>query len=230
MSRQRKGTRDLPPAPGELRLIQAFVNTVDRRSESDELASPRALADWLADQGLRAAGTETDADGHERTLAVREAWRSMIAGAASDEVAETLDRALAAALLCGRHRADGTVRLEAAAEGLDGALARLLAVASAAQADGGWQRLKICASADCRVVFYDRSSNRSGRWCRPRCGNRHSSRLSKRRSRHLRRQAVKARRAARTTIQYQPPSLDELEADPQLGDMARALREREKRQ
>jgi len=29
------------PAPGDLRILHAFVNTTDRRLETEELASPR---------------------------------------------------------------------------------------------------------------------------------------------------------------------------------------------
>ena len=42
----------LEPAPGELRILQAFVSTADLRSGADELASPRALGEWLVRWGL----------------------------------------------------------------------------------------------------------------------------------------------------------------------------------
>ena len=42
-----------------------------------------------------------------------------------------------------------------------------------AQAEGTWDRLKACPWDTCRWAFYDRSKNRSGRWCRMDvCGNR----------------------------------------------------------
>ncbi|MGH3665303.1 MAG: CGNR zinc finger domain-containing protein [Egibacteraceae bacterium] len=31
--------------------------------------------------------------------------------------------------------------------------------------DGTWARLKSCANDSCRWLFYDRSKNRSGKWC-----------------------------------------------------------------
>ena len=38
--------------------------------------------------------------------------------------------------------------------------------------DGSWDRLRGCANPTCRSVFWDRSKNRSGRWCSLSvCGN-----------------------------------------------------------
>ena len=37
----------LPPAPGDLRIVQAFVNTADLPTRTDELASLTGLQDWL---------------------------------------------------------------------------------------------------------------------------------------------------------------------------------------
>lgn len=49
-------------------------------------------------------------------------------------------------------------------------------------ADGGWNRLKLCSSADCRWAFYDTSRNGGGRWCSMEvCGNRHKTRAYRQR-------------------------------------------------
>ncbi|MCP3961751.1 MAG: CGNR zinc finger domain-containing protein [bacterium] len=232
MKRKKKGPADLPPAPGELRLVQAFVNTVDREAKKDELASPRALAEWLARHGLLAPGTELSAADLTRATEVREGWRSVIAGQSNEQVAETLDRATESALLRGRHEPGGRMRLEPAAGGIDGALGRLLLIVSRTQDDGTWERLKVCASSICRVVFYDRSSNRSKRWCRPSCGNRLSSLASKRHSRGIRRREREAKRRAQELAYGHLEELSdaELETHPEFGTMARRLREREERE
>jgi predicted RNA-binding Zn ribbon-like protein len=60
--------------------------------------------------------------------------------------------------------ADGTLA--------DGLLALLLIIRDA-QADGSWDRLKLCANPDCRWAFYDRTHSRRGAWCdMASCGNR----------------------------------------------------------
>ncbi len=228
MKRKDQGSKDLPPAPGELRLFQAFVNTADFDAGSDELATPRALADWLARHGLLPPATELSETERQRAIEVREGWRSLVAGSLSKELAGALDRATEAALLRARHAAGGSLRIEPAAAGLDGALGRLLAIVARAQADASWRRLKACASPACRAIFWDRSANHSKRWCRPLCGNRMSSRNSKRRTRRADRRAREASRRARVLAQlHKPPSLSEIEDHPQLGDVVRMLRERE---
>ena len=42
---------DLKQAPGDLRLVQALVNTRDLTEGTDELKSPQALSDWTRDGG-----------------------------------------------------------------------------------------------------------------------------------------------------------------------------------
>ncbi len=39
-------------APEPLRLVQRFVNSVDLENDQDELTSPEALRDWLAERDL----------------------------------------------------------------------------------------------------------------------------------------------------------------------------------
>ena len=49
----------------------------------------------------------------------------------------------------------------------------VVAAVLAAQADGSWPRLKLCAADDCGRAFVDRSRNRSATWCSmATCGNR----------------------------------------------------------
>ena len=182
---RRKDKRDIPPAPGDLRIVQAFLNTADREAATDELRSPRALVEWLAFEGFLPADSELATADLERTLRIREGWRTLLAGgeSAPRELAATLNREASAVLLRPRFGPRGVVRLEPVEPGLDGALGRLVAIVTAAQIDGHWIRFKVCASGSCRAAFYDFARNRATRWCRPRCGNRISARLSRRRKR-----------------------------------------------
>jgi predicted RNA-binding Zn ribbon-like protein len=57
-------------------------------------------------------------------------------------------------------------------------MARLLAEAVRAEAEGRWGRLKACRNEGCRWAFYDASKNRSGKWCNMDvCGARHKMRV-----------------------------------------------------
>ncbi len=121
---------ELPPAPGELRLVQAFVNTADLLTGHDQLATPRALADWLAQRGLLPVGTELSAADLERMKGVRENLRSLIAAgaAAEQELVEAFDDAAAEAGLRPRWVPGEGIRFEPSVPGVAGALARLAAI------------------------------------------------------------------------------------------------------
>ncbi len=171
---------ELSPAPGDLAVVQAFLNTVDREAGTDELASPRGLAGWLTERAMLPAGTELDEADAKRAAAFREGLRSFLTGGSGGRL-EALDDAVSTALLRARFTAKGGLAFEPASTGLDGAVARLVAIFQAAKADGLWPRFKICVSTNCRSAFYDYSTSRTGKWCRPLCGNRMSAAAYRRR-------------------------------------------------
>src|SRR4051795_7379446 len=74
---------DRAPAPGPLRLVQRFVNTVDLEGGPELLPDAAALRDWLAADGLLDAHARVSAAGHARALALREALRRLPAARAT---------------------------------------------------------------------------------------------------------------------------------------------------
>ena len=156
------------PAPGELRLVQAFVNSAAEEIFLEELGSPEDLSAWLSGHELAGPGLVLDEDDRLWAIDVREALRDLAmannGAALSRDSREVLDLAAARAHLTLRH-GSGTSRLVAGADGLDGAIGSLLAVVHAAAADGTWARVKACRVHSCRWLFYDRSKNRSSAWC-----------------------------------------------------------------
>jgi predicted RNA-binding Zn ribbon-like protein len=173
------------PAPGPLRLVQRFVNSVDLEEGLDDLASADGLGEWLAAAELLDAGTRPTAADHGRALELREAVRELAEthdGAAEDPVAiATVNEAARRAALFPVLTASGS-RLEPAAGGVDGALGHIVAAIHAAVAEGTWPRLKACERDVCRWAFYDGSKNRSGHWCSMAgCGSREKNRRAYRR-------------------------------------------------
>jgi predicted RNA-binding Zn ribbon-like protein len=165
------------PAPGELERVRRFVNTWDAEDQSDAIPTPTALADWLKEEGLLAGRPRVGAADVRRAHEVREALiatlRSHHGEPLDPRAPEVLAEASRRARLEVRFGAGGRSELEPSAEGVDGALGRLLTIAHAAEAEGNWQRLKICPADDCAVAFYDKSRNRSAVWCDMAvCGNR----------------------------------------------------------
>jgi predicted RNA-binding Zn ribbon-like protein len=163
-------------APRPLYLIQRFVNSIDLENGEDELTSPRALRDWLAERDLMDADEPVTTADLARALDVREGLRTLLLANAGlpldEEKVERLDEAVARAGVRMRFRAGAEPALEPEAGGVDGAMGRLMAIVAGAVEQGGWTRLKACHRDPCFWAFYDRSKNRSGRWCRMEdCGN-----------------------------------------------------------
>ena len=173
-------------APPHLLLVQAFVNTLDLDLRTDVLAHADEARAWLADAGLREPRQPDPDFAADLQLArdVREALRAMIAHNTDGQpLTEAELRPLEQVTSQARPRlevtADGQVRLgtrtspKRLAEGLAG----LLLSIRDAQADGSWDRLKLCGNPDCLWAFYDRSHSRRGAWCEmASCGNRHKNR------------------------------------------------------
>lgn len=169
-------------APPPLLPVQAYVNTVDLDLGTDRLARDDEGWAWLADAGLVRDAAPGPGQGAELRLAreVRAGIRSLIARntgggpLTADELGplEQVAQAAPPRLLLSP---DGQVGLATptAPGQVAGGLAGLLVVIRDAQADGSWDRLKLCGNPDCRWAFYDRSHSRRGAWCdMASCGNR----------------------------------------------------------
>ncbi|MCB0877035.1 MAG: CGNR zinc finger domain-containing protein [Solirubrobacterales bacterium] len=169
---------DDKPAPFPLLAVQAVVNSYESEDEEEKLTDPDAARDWLAGYGLASPAMSISDAELDELLAVRENLRALIDANATGEREEAADAELAA--VAARHpvpvavgpAGDVGVDLEPA-ETVDRLIAQLIGVVMAAQIDGSWQRLKICAADTCRWAFYDSSKNRGGHWCSMEvCGNR----------------------------------------------------------
>jgi predicted RNA-binding Zn ribbon-like protein len=175
-------------APQPLYLVQRFVNSVDLETGEDELTSPDALRGWLAERGLMDGAEPVAERDLARALEVREGLRALLRAnngePLDEEKVERLDRAVARAGVRMRFRPGSAPALEPDAAGVDGALARLMAIVAAALEQGRWERLKACRRERCHWAFFDNSKNRSGRWCRmEECGNKEKARAFRERRR-----------------------------------------------
>ncbi len=168
----------MPQYPHALDLVIDFVNTLDLEEGTDALATPQGLATWLADKRLlkARAAPPSEAD-RVQAIRLREALRKLMlannGGAPDDRAGSELERAARRGDLRVHFAPSGSMSLSPGADGLAGALARLLVPVAHALSDGSWQRVKACRAPDCHWAFFDRSRNRSGVWCEMAvCGNR----------------------------------------------------------
>jgi predicted RNA-binding Zn ribbon-like protein len=181
--------------PPELALLYEFLNTLDLRRyvekgtphvSGDELATPRQLEAWLRARGLLAKGVRLGPRGHHTALELREALRSLVALDPADRGSEAratarVDAAIADFPMILKTSKSGTIELRPAPGA--GSLGVILAELHLLSQTGRLARLRMCASDECRWVFFDRSKPGNRRWCSSAlCGNRQKTRAYRQRN------------------------------------------------
>jgi predicted RNA-binding Zn ribbon-like protein len=166
-------------------LVNTSEPTVDDSSE--ELATTADLERFLADHGLTSTVEPRPAD-LLAVHALREQLRRVFAAPDDAEAAATLNELLAESDLAPRlSDHDGHHwHLHVASQEAD-AVAQLRAITSLGLAlvlaQGGKERLGVCADQDCIDAFVDSSKNSSRRYCSEGCANRANVRAFRARAR-----------------------------------------------
>ena len=165
----------------QIDLVRDYVNTFDFETGIDAIATPDELAMWFSEQGLVDDLVEPSDEELADAVAVREAIRDLLlthngVEADSEAASKTLEEAGRKAHLGVRFE-DGRPVLAPEDDGARGALGRIVATVAELAPTDEWKRLKTCRDETCRVVFYDKSRNRSRAWCSMEvCGNREKAR------------------------------------------------------
>lgn len=189
-------------APGQLGLVQSFLNTLDLDSGTDDLAEPASAKAWLVQHKLASPGTDYEDNDLRQLSEVRRALQELVAANAGSDVPRravtSLNEAARRVRLGVRlHPTDG-YRLVAEGVGVDRPIGELLMSVTGALTAGNWNRLKVCANDACQRTFYDSSRNRSGRWCSmATCGNRMKGRAYRQRHGSARPTPIRGRQAVR---------------------------------
>ncbi|MET7567371.1 CGNR zinc finger domain-containing protein [Streptomyces sp. NPDC005492] len=144
------------PAPGDLALIEALVNTLDIESGADELDT----ADGRARFGLTAHQVPQVRELRESLRAALLAHAGHPAHRETTPLGQLLSRA---PLLVTVDAHDGAAHLTPA----DGEplLSRVAMAVAGSLVQGTWPRLKACEAPTCHWAYYDRSPAGRGRWC-----------------------------------------------------------------
>ena len=183
-------TEVLEPAPPDLDILQAFLNSWDRLMERDELHSPEALSAWLVQWRLATEPLDlTEAD-RKQVLRIRDALLGLAQCNHGIEVPDWITTRLHEAaddapFQLRFQTGIGRATFQPGSDGLPAVVARILLLVARAQQEGEWPRLKTCRAKECRRVFFDSSPNRSRIWCsQDLCGGRNQMRAIRRREKH----------------------------------------------
>jgi predicted RNA-binding Zn ribbon-like protein len=187
--------------PAEIALVYDFVNSLDLRRfvhhgvqhvTRDELETPEQLSEWMASRGLLIPRTTLSKSAHAQALRLRAVLRDYIQlepGEARRDraVVKALNEMAAQFPLVVDVDARGKLGVSPSQRNGVGSLAAVLGELEHVAAAGRLDRLKMCASAECRWIFFDRSKPSSRRWCvSALCGNREKTRTYRRRHHHER--------------------------------------------
>lgn len=171
--------------PDQLADLYDFANTLDVRhfshhgvphQQGDQLGNPRELAAWMAQRGLLWTNAKITSAMFETALGLRENLRDYLRRepaerSRSRDAVRVLNRTLRLFPLVVEAR-DGLTLRAARDDALSG-LSSVVAQLYDGSRDGILDRLKMCASDECRRVFFDRSKPATRRWCMSSlCGNR----------------------------------------------------------
>lgn len=176
--------------PDELADLYDFANTLDLRHfthhgvqhpQGDELTSPTDLAAWMAERGLLPSGGKVTAAMLAEALELRAALRAYLQREpdlrGDKEALHAFNRAIEKFPLLFQAGPAGTMTLRGARKDALSGLSVVVAQLLRGSDNGTLDRLKMCASDECRRVFYDRSKPGTRRWCvSALCGNREKTR------------------------------------------------------
>jgi predicted RNA-binding Zn ribbon-like protein len=183
--------------PDELANLYDFANTLDVRHfthhgvphpQGDALTNARELAAWMSQRGLSPAGARVTpamlATAIELRALVRDYLQCDPLERSRDKNAvRALNKTLKSFPLFVAAGDDGMVLRTAREDALAG-LSPIVAELYDGSRNGTLDRLKMCASDECRRVFFDRSKPSTRRWCMSSlCGNRMKTRSYRERQR-----------------------------------------------
>jgi predicted RNA-binding Zn ribbon-like protein len=177
--------------PDELANLYDFANSLDvrhfthhgvRHEQGDELTGPRELGAWMSRRGLLFTGARITPAMFGSALQLRSGIRAYLQcdpleRRKDEDAARSLNGALRLFPLVVEVRNDRGAALGPARSDALAGLSAVVAELHDGSIRGTLDRLKMCASEECRRVFFDRSKPATRRWCMSTlCGNRTKTR------------------------------------------------------
>jgi predicted RNA-binding Zn ribbon-like protein len=185
--------------PDQLANLYDFANTLDVRHfthhgvlhpQGDELADAKDLAAWMSGRGLSSTSVRVTPAMLAAALELRTLVRDYLQcdpleRSRSKDAVRALNKTLKLFPMVVAAGEDGGMVLRTAREDALAGLSPIVAELYDGSRNGTLDRLKMCASDECRRVFFDRSKPSTRRWCMSSlCGNRMKTRTYRERQRN----------------------------------------------
>jgi predicted RNA-binding Zn ribbon-like protein len=186
--------------PDELANLYDFANTLDVRHfthhgvphpQGDELTNARELAAWMSQRGLSSNSARITPAMLATAIELRTLVRDYLQcdppqRSKNRDAVRALNNTLKLFPLVVAAGEDGNMVLRTAREDAHAGLSPIVAELYDGSRSGTLDRLKMCASDECRRVFFDRSKPSTRRWCMSSlCGNRMKTRSYRERQRSV---------------------------------------------
>jgi predicted RNA-binding Zn ribbon-like protein len=185
--------------PDELANLYDFANTLDVRHfthhgvphpQGDELTHAKELAAWMSQRGLSSTNAKITPPMLATAIELRTLVRDYLQcdpleRSRNKDAVRALNRTLKLFPLVVAAGENGGMVLRTAREDALAGLSPIVAELYDGSRNGTLDRLKTCASDECRRVFFDRSKPSTRRWCMSSlCGNRMKTRSYRERQRN----------------------------------------------
>jgi len=165
------------PAPEGLVIVQGFLNTWSGELGIEDFRSAHATEQWCRAAGLWRGRKRLTVAGAETLREFRWALRQFVLHRSSVESVTRINEFAVEIGFGVKFYANGEAVLEVSADGVSRVIGTLLGIIHTSVNGDTWSRFKCCELETCGWAFYDRTKNRSGRWCSMKtCGSRHKAR------------------------------------------------------
>lgn len=163
-----------PPAPGNLVLVEGFLNTYAGEFGVEEFATSEGTEAWLKSVNLWTGTKKLSASQAQKIIGFRDALRMWILDRETNHPINELVQAIPFHVA---FDSQGEIGFRWKGDAGDQVLGSLIEVILQSQKDGTWGRFKCCELPTCGSAYYDSTRSRTKRWCSMKtCGSRHKAR------------------------------------------------------
>lgn len=163
-----------PPAPGNLALLEGFLNTWSEEMGIDDFGTAQSTEAWLRSVDLWKGAQKLTQAQHQKLVKFRSDLRAWIL---NKECTQPLNELISEISFQAEFTSTGEVQFRSTGAPFQRALGALVELISQSLQEGTWDRMKCCELPTCGWAFYDSTRSRTKRWCSMKtCGSRHKAR------------------------------------------------------